>query len=88
VEFNSIIHAIPLIDYEIEDNTQCVVSGWGATEWRGSMPLELQKANVTIVSRTACNFSYADIITKGMVCANGLTDNGVVDVCQGGKLIN
>lgn len=86
MEFNAIVHGIPLIDYEIEENTNCEVSGWGATEWKGMMPLDLHKANVTIVQRTDCNFTYADIITKGMVCANGLNDDGlVVDVCQGGK---
>lgn len=68
----------------------CRVSGWGATEWRGFMPAQLQKANVSIVHRNVCNASYASsgsvVITYGMVCANGLTESGkIIDVCQGGK---
>lgn len=73
-----------MIHYEIGENTSCEVSGWGANEWRGEMPSELYKGYVRIVSRADCNFSYADIITNGMVCANGVNQNGIVDVCQGG----
>lgn len=87
VEFNAIIHSIPIIDYKVVEFTNCQVSGWGATEWLGVMPSDLYKANVTIVNRAFCNYSYGDIITKGMVCANGLSDDGVIDVCQGGKIM-
>jgi trypsin len=49
------------------------------------MPNELQKGNVSIVSRKFCNSSqsYSGSITEGMVCANGINNNGIVDVCQG-----
>lgn len=71
-------------------NTKCRVSGWGGLEWRGLMPAQLQKANVTIFDRNRCNSSYDGIITEGMVCANGQTKTGeTIDVCQGGeKLID
>ena len=77
-----------MIDYQVEAGTQCQVSGWGALNWRGSMPAQLQKANVTIFNRQSCNSSnsYDGIITNGMVCANGQTETGeIIDVCQGGK---
>jgi hypothetical protein len=85
VEFSFAIQSIPLIDHDIEANTICRVSGWGATYWKGSMPADLQEAKVSIVSRAFCNMSYADIITEGMVCANGQNEDGIIDVCQGGK---
>lgn len=88
MEFNAIIHSIPIIDYNVVEFTTCQVSGWGSNEWQGVMPSDLYKANVTIVNRAVCNYSYADIITEGMVCANGLTDDGVVDVCQGGRNVS
>lgn len=80
------IHSVPLIDYQVEANTDCQVSGWGAMEWQGQMPEKLQVANVTIRDRSRCNWTYADIITDGMICANGLNQKGVVDVCQGGEM--
>lgn len=85
MEFNAIIHSIPIIDYNVVEFTNCRVSGWGSTEWQGVMPADLYIANVTIVNRAICNYTYTDIITEGMVCANGLSDHGVIDVCQGGK---
>lgn len=79
------IQSVPLIDYQVEAGTECQVSGWGATEWQGQMPEDLQVANVTIRDRNRCNWTYADIITDGMICANGLSRYGVEDVCQGGE---
>lgn len=79
---------ISLIDHDIAANSDCEISGWGATQWEGLMPDMLQKANVSIVSREFCNSSesYSGQITLGMVCANGISDGGLVDVCQGGEL--
>lgn len=87
MEFNNAIHSIPLIDHEVEPSTHCRVSGWGATAWQGFMPHELRKANVSIVERSFCNStdSYGKTFVDGMVCANGENENGVIDVCQGGK---
>lgn len=87
IAFNAAIHSILLIDHQIEAGSKCQVSGWGATEWQGFMPDELQVGNVTIRDRARCNFTYADIITDGMVCANGLYRGDIVDVCQGGEKV-
>lgn len=81
------MHSIPIIDHPVEDFAICQVSGWGATTWQGSMPSELRKANVSIVPRRICESaeSYGRTIVDGMVCANGVTKDGlIVDVCQGG----
>ncbi|KAG5676240.1 hypothetical protein PVAND_006089 [Polypedilum vanderplanki] len=88
VELSDIIHPIPLIDFAIPTGNRCQISGWGATQWRGLMPLQLQKANVSIVDRNFCNASYSErfgtSITYGMVCANGQTESGkIIDACQG-----
>lgn len=52
------------------------------------MPSELRKANVSIVPRSICGTydSYGSTIVDGMICANGFSDNGITDVCQGGEL--
>lgn len=90
VEFTHIVHSIPIIDHPVEPFTDCQISGWGATDWEGSMPSELRKGNVSIVPRQICNSteSYGRTFVDGMVCANGLSEDGIVDVCQGGKLIS
>ena len=51
------------------------------------MPSELRKANVSIVPRTICGSSesYGRTIVDGMVCANGFSEDGITDVCQGGE---
>lgn len=83
------MQTIGIIDHDVEANSDCEISGWGATQWQGLMPDMLQKANVSIVSRDSCNSSqsYSGTITMGMVCANGISDNGIIDVCQGGEKI-
>lgn len=87
MEFSHIVHSIEMIDHEVEADTNCQVSGWGATEWQGLMPAELRKANVSIVSRSFCNSteSFGRTFVDGMVCANEYNERGVVDVCQGGE---
>lgn len=83
-----IIHSIPIIDHPVESYTNCQVSGWGATQWQGSMPSELRKANVSIVPREDCNSTagYGSLIVDGMICANGISeDMRIIDVCQGGE---
>lgn len=88
VEFTSIVHSIEIIDHPVKGFENCQVSGWGATEWQGVMPSELRKANVSIVSRELCSSTefYDSTIVDGMVCANGISVEGITDVCQGGKL--
>lgn len=51
------------------------------------MPAELRKANVSIVPRSVCGSpeNYGSTIVDGMVCANGFSENGITDACQGGK---
>ena len=87
MEFTNIVHSIEIIDHEVEPFTECQISGWGATEWRGFMPSVLRMGIVSMVPRTSCNASesYGKTFVDGMVCANGINDDGLVDVCQGGE---
>lgn len=79
------VNIIPIIDEPVEPYANCQISGWGATSWLGSMPSELQKANVSIIPRSICGSDdvYGRTIVDGMVCANGVNENGIIDVCQG-----
>lgn len=76
------------MDHEVEPSTHCRISGWGAISWQGFMPNELRKANVSIVERSFCNStdSYGKTFVDGMVCASGVNEDGVIDVCQGGEV--
>lgn len=88
VEYSYNVMSISIIDHPVEENTNCQVSGWGATEWRGSMPAKLRKANVSIVHRDICSESYRETLVDGMVCANGRSETGITDVCQGGEILS
>lgn len=59
------------------------VAGWGTLSSGGqSLPVNLQKVDVPIVSRTTCRSNYGQsAITNNMICA-GLTQGGK-DSCQG-----
>ncbi|KAF2847525.1 trypsin-like protease-like protein 1 [Plenodomus tracheiphilus IPT5] len=67
------------------------VAGWGTLSSGGSsLPTNLQKVDVPIVSRTTCRSNYGQsAITTNMICA-GLTAGGK-DSCQGdsgGPIVN
>jgi trypsin len=67
------------------------VAGWGTTSSGGSsLPVELRRVDVPIISRSACQSQYGtSAITSTMVCA-GLNTGGK-DSCQGdsgGPLVN
>lgn len=88
MEFSDFVNEISFIENQVTNEKNCQISGWGSLKYQGSMPADLQKANVSIVNQTFCNSteSYFGFIENGMICANGLNTNGlVIDVCQGGK---
>ncbi|XP_020916346.1 chymotrypsin-like elastase family member 2A [Exaiptasia diaphana] len=65
--------------------TKCYITGWGTLSSGGDAPLELQEAQVPLVSRADCtkNGSYpAQEISSTMLCA-GYVGVGGVDSCQG-----
>ncbi|OAL01786.1 trypsin-domain-containing protein [Phaeosphaeriaceae sp. SRC1lsM3a] len=71
--------------------TGTTVAGWGTTSSGGqSLPVNLLKVDVPVISRTTCNSNYGSgRVTASMFCA-GLTQGGK-DSCQGdsgGPIVN
>jgi len=65
---------------------RCNITGWGTRRFMGSkIPAKLQEAPVTVMSNEECQAKYenASHITASMICATGLTDEGITDSCQG-----
>ncbi|KAI7815153.1 Serine protease [Rhyzopertha dominica] len=82
-EWTKLIKSIALASTRPDDNTPCVVSGWGYTAEAGNyISPVLQSVTVPIINFEACNTAYGNIaITSGMLCA-GATEGGQ-DACQG-----
>ena len=57
------------------------IVGWGTTSEGGSLPKNLQEANVPITTDSYCGGAYSDFDATTMVCA-GFPQGGV-DTCQG-----
>jgi trypsin len=64
------------------DTPMATVAGWGATNENSySLPNELQKVEVPLVSHNVCNNDYKGVITDRMICAG--YEQGGKDSCQG-----
>ncbi|KAM8863186.1 transmembrane protease serine 12 isoform 3-T3 [Spinachia spinachia] len=63
--------------------SQCFITGWGSTYYRGRRTNRLQEAEVELIDRRTCNLLtwYNGLITENMICA-GL-ESGTSDSCQG-----
>ena len=77
---------IPLATLATEDGPvggDLLATGWGRLSEGGSSPIDLQRVEVPLVSRTNCNDSnsYNGDITGNMICAG--FDSGGRDACQG-----
>ncbi|KAK7889718.1 hypothetical protein WMY93_025278 [Mugilogobius chulae] len=83
--FNGSVEPICLPNHGevFQPKTMCWISGWGATEFGGSLSLVLRHAMVPLISDKDCNEPqvYAGHITPSMICAGYL--EGGVDSCQG-----
>lgn len=81
---SALINSIGLPDQEPADGVNVVVTGWGTTAESGSIPADLRKVTVPIVSRARCNTAYGSsgyTISNAMICA--AADGGGKDACQG-----
>ncbi|KYO27208.1 transmembrane protease serine 12 [Alligator mississippiensis] len=67
----------------IENRTQCFITGWGSISEKGESARILQEAEVYIIPSDICNgFDwYAGMITANMLCAGD--ESGGIDSCQG-----
>ncbi|XP_059614237.1 uncharacterized protein LOC132260252 [Phlebotomus argentipes] len=64
---------------DMDAGARALISGWGHTQWQGSLSTILQWADVGIVSRASCQAAYGAIITTSMLCAS----HPGRDACQG-----
>uniref|UniRef100_A0A8C9MBG9 Kallikrein related peptidase 9 n=1 Tax=Panthera tigris altaica TaxID=74533 RepID=A0A8C9MBG9_PANTA len=66
----------------VSPGTQCLISGWGAVSSpKGTYPLTLQCANISILEHKLCHRAYPGHISDSMLCA-GLWEGGRGS-CQG-----
>jgi trypsin len=77
------VQPITLTNTEPPAGSLVVVCGWGIISSGGSLPSQLQAAELYIKDRAECNTAYAEYggITENMICA-GVTGGGK-DACQG-----
>lgn len=85
LEFSDRIKAIalPEQDEKVEDETLCLVTGWGNTQNVQESREKLRAAIVPSVNQEDCNKAYQSYggITDRMICAG--FQRGQVDACQG-----
>ncbi|KAK9515402.1 hypothetical protein VZT92_026053 [Zoarces viviparus] len=74
---NNVTHELAL------NFSQCFITGWGGTFYKGWTKNRLRQAEVDLIDRTTCNLGtwYDGFITENMICA-GL-ESGASDSCQG-----
>lgn len=85
LEFSSTVGSINLPEQgeSVEDDTVCLVSGWGNTQSSSESRDVLRGALVPKSNEKECNKAYASFggITARMICAG--FKKGQVDACQG-----
>ncbi|EDO31703.1 predicted protein [Nematostella vectensis] len=75
---------LPSLKEDLEENTQCYISGWGHLQEAGHGPWVLHQAAVPLVSRDTCQKAYNDLhykVSSRMRCAG--YGAGGIDACQG-----
>lgn len=82
IQFNEKTQPITLVDKEqvLNDNTMCLVTGWGDTLSLTEKNAKLRGAEVPIYNQNKCMEAYNGAITPRMMCA-GL-ELGGKDACQ------
>lgn len=86
ISFTSRIQPIPLCqEVDIEENTECEVTGWGIMEL-GAKTRDLLRVSVYTVNSPTCQHNYNTTrvkfrITEAMLCAG--VEAGGMDACSG-----
>lgn len=78
--FNNRVQPIQLDPRDPPSGVMATVAGWGSESENGPLSRNLQKVNIPIFERTACNALYIGSITNNMMCAGYIT--GYYDSCQ------
>lgn len=80
LEFNESVQPITLPNFDdtFEDDTNCLVTGWGHTKNPNESSLYLRGAEVRIVNQTLCSKAYSlfNGITQRMICAGNYEQGG------------
>lgn len=88
IKFNELISAValPEQDEAVDDETLCIVSGWGNTQNTQESREKLRAAYVPSVNQDECKNAYGNFggISDRMICAG--YKKGQVDACQGEKI--
>uniref|UniRef100_A0A8C6WJ25 Peptidase S1 domain-containing protein n=1 Tax=Neogobius melanostomus TaxID=47308 RepID=A0A8C6WJ25_9GOBI len=73
---------LPYPGETLPHNFECVITGWGLTDFYGSVPDILQEAPINVVGHSVCSQPewWGSIALENMVCAGG---DGVISGCQG-----
>ncbi|KAL9973095.1 hypothetical protein ACROYT_G019507 [Oculina patagonica] len=80
--YNDRVRPVCLPQINFPTNTNCYVTGWGATSQSGGYPQILRQAQVPLISRNTCQAGYPGYnITPRMLCAGYAA--GGIDACQG-----
>lgn len=82
IEFNEKTQPITLVDKDqvVNDDTMCLVTGWGDTLSLKETNAKLRGVEIPIVNQEKCSDAYKGAITSRMLCA-GLEIGGK-DACQ------
>ncbi|KAJ6669071.1 hypothetical protein lerEdw1_007880 [Lerista edwardsae] len=77
------VKPVCLPDSAFPDDTECYISGWGATK-TGESSHQLLDARVKLISQTRCNApsTYNNRLDESMLCAGNLQRTRA-DSCQG-----
>lgn len=89
MNFNSCVGSVclPEQDADVDEKTECWITGWGTLKSSGGRIPQLQEVAVNIVSNSDCvnKFGYtSNQIDETMLCAQGIkADGSITDACQG-----
>ncbi|XP_047442147.1 duodenase-1-like [Mugil cephalus] len=82
---------IGLSEYEIQENTECSVAGWGFTKSGGEVVDVLHEVDVTVINTAACVNKWKNFgcwLPNNITCAGGFnTKKGFCGGDSGGPLV-
>ncbi|XP_020791299.1 elastase-1-like [Boleophthalmus pectinirostris] len=73
---------LPYSGDTLPNGFECFITGWGLTDFAGSIPDILQEAPILVVEHSVCSQPdwWGSLVLETMVCAGG---DGLISGCQG-----
>ncbi|CAH1777787.1 unnamed protein product [Owenia fusiformis] len=81
VKYNDGVQPACLTDREVEDDYECIATGWGRTQNANETTNLLRQAKIPIRNRTVCNQRMQNDVSNNMICG-GYWEGGI-DTCTG-----